>query len=382
MPVDDYAALHGPSLLKTTLGLQYHRHSRFIGPTTVFEPYLLRPHASEHRDETSYSRNGTLRRVAEGVTYLMELDEHTQNHASEIEALDAIEQIVAPHGLALIQIFFRIVHPSFPVLHKNVFLEKYGRTHREFSPPLLAVVYILALNWWSYSAALAHLPMPDVEALEALALKTFNDIIHRPKLSTIQAGLLLSQRSGGESWVLTAQLVAIGHTLGLHLDSSGWEIPSWEKGLRKRLAWALFMQDKWSALVHGWPAQISLENWAVQPVSQDDFPEGAADEDDEEGSSEVEQGKALFTQMVALSEILSEILQTFYTLKAMQEVENEQSNGLHLILERAKPIQIRLKDWFAALPVSLRMNNTKVKKLSSTSMHVSCLCFKNLAYCF
>jgi len=90
----------------------------------------------------------------------------------------------------------------------------------------------------------------------------------------------------------------------------------------------------------------------------------------------------LFTQMVALSEILSEILQTFYTLKAMQEVENEQSNGLHLILERAKPIQIRLKDWFAALPVSLRMNNTKVKKLSSTSMHVSCLCFKNLAYCF
>jgi len=310
----------------------------------------------------------------------VELDQDTQNHATEVEALDAIEQIVAPHGLALIKIFFRIVHPSFPVLHKRVFLEKYGRTHREFSPPLLAVVYILALNWWSYSVNLAHLPMPNVAALEVLASKTFNDIIHRPKLSTIQAGLLLSQRPDGESWTMTAQLVAIGQTLGLHLSSSSWKIPSWEKGLRKRLAWALFMQDKWSALIHGWPAQIHPENWAVEPVAEDDFPEGAADEDDEEGSSEVDQGRLVFTQMITLSKILSDILRTFYSLRSMQEVENAQANGLHLILERAKPIQIKLKEWFAALPMSLRMDNTKVKKLSSTSMPVSCLTSVGLAY--
>ena len=65
--------------------------------------------------------------------------------------LDAIERIVAPHGQSLINFYFRIVHPSFPILHKKVFLEKYSRTHREFSPPLLAAVYILTLHWWSYS---------------------------------------------------------------------------------------------------------------------------------------------------------------------------------------------------------------------------------------
>ena len=365
-PVDDYADLKGPSLLKKTLGLQYHRHSRYIGPTTEFEPCLLRPYPSEQKDEGSYSRNGTLRRVTDRITFLIEPDQHTQNHADEIEDLDAIEQIVAPHGLALINIFFRIVHPSFPVLHKKVFLEKYERTHREFSPPLLAVVYILALNWWSYSPDLAHLPIPDAKALEQLALETFGKVIHRPKLSTIQAGLLLSQRPAGDSLTLTAQLVVMGHGLGLHLDCSAWKIPSWEKGLRKRLAWALFMQDKWSALIHGRPSQIVSSDWAVQPVSESDFPERAADEDDEEGSSEVEQGRLLFTRMITLTEILSEILSTLYTLKAIQEVELELSNGLNLILERAKPVQMKLKNWFATLPSSLRMDSMKVKKLSST----------------
>lgn len=121
---------------------------------------------------------------------------------------DMIESVVAPHGEALIRLYFRIVHPSFPVLHKKVFLEKYRRTHREFSPPLLAAVYMLALNWWSYSAELANLPPPDLSKLERLASKTINDVIHRPKLSTIQAGLLLLQRPGGDSWQLTAQLVS------------------------------------------------------------------------------------------------------------------------------------------------------------------------------
>ena len=299
-------------------------------------------------------------------TFLMLPDEGTQNHGDEMADLDAIESVVAPHGQALISLYFRIVHPSFPILHKRVFLEKYNRTHREFSPPLLAAVYILVLNWWSYSSDLASLPKPDVKELERLALKTINDVIHRPKLSTVQAGLLLLQRPEGDSWALTAQLVAIGQELGLHLDCSRWKIPDWERGLRKRLAWALFMQDKWGALTHGRPSHIVRSNWAVRPVVKEDFPENTADEDDEEGSTEVEKGMILFSQMISLTEILSEVLETFYTIKAIQEIENEGRDGTRLILEKAKPVQIKLKEWFARLPGCLRTDSTKIRKLSST----------------
>ena len=311
--------------------------------------------------------NSRLRRVSEYETFEMCPDAATQRHEEEAADLDAIELIVAPHGRALINLYFRIVHPSFPVLHKKVYLEKYGRTHREFSPPLLAAVYILALNWWSYSSDLAQLSKPNVPELESLAFKTMDDVMHRPKLSTVQAGLLLLQRPKHEnSWALTSQLVAIGQDLGLHLDCSLWKIPSWEKGLRKRLAWALFMQDTWASLIHGRPSHISRLNWAVPPVVDGDFPESAADEDEEDGSTEVEKGRTLFMQMIELSEMTKEVLETLYSQHAESQFRDTNASATKLVLDKAKPIQMRLKSWYTTLPTCLHMENIKPRKLSST----------------
>lgn len=364
-PIDDYANLKGPSLLKKTLGLQNHRHSRFIGPTSEYEQILLELDAYNDKDEVPVGLSA-LRKVNTTDAFILSPDEGTRNHEDELVDLDAIEMLVAPHGQPLIHLYFRIVHPSFPILHKKVFLEKYQRTHREFSPPLLAAVYILALNWWSYSSELALLPKPDVPKLEKMAFKTMNDIIHRPKLSTIQAGLLLLQRPEGDSWALTTQLVGLGQDLGLHLDCSTWRIPTWERGLRKRLAWALFMQDKWGSLVHGRPSHIATTDWAVKSLSESDFPESAADEDDEDGSTEVEKGRTLFCEMIALTEILAVILSNFYTLKAEEDIRKHARDGVRWILEKAKPSQLALKQWFAQLPPSLRMENVTMRKLSST----------------
>jgi hypothetical protein len=257
------------------------------------------------------------------------------------------------------------VHPSFPILHKKVYLEKYGRTHREFSPPLLAAVYILALNWWSYSSELAKLPKPDVAELEDIAYRTLQDVSHRAKLSTVQAGLLLLQRPrSNQAWQLTAQLVAIGQDLGLNLDCSNWRVPVWERGLRKRLGWALFMQDSWSALIYGRPPHICSSNWAVHPVVSSDFPESAADEDEQDGSTEVEKGRTLFSAMITLTKMLAEVLEGLYSLKAEAEVKSS-FDSTKAILERAKPIQLKLRSWYAEMPESLRMDATRVGKLSS-----------------
>lgn len=364
LPVDDYAKLKGPTLLRKTLGLQTHRHSRLLGSSSVIERDLLQLQSNERED--LLAAQASIRRVSQSEAFLLVSDTGTKNHEDEISDLDEIESIVAPHGEALIHLYFRIVHPSFPILHKKVFLEKYQRTHREFSPPLLAAVYIIALNWWSYSAELATFPKPDVPRLEKLALKTMNDVIYRPKLSTIQAGLLLLQRPGGDSWALISQLVSLGQDLGLHLDCSTWKIPSWERGVRKRLAWALYMQDKWGALVHGRPSHITTADWRVRPVLEDDFPESAADEDNEEGSTEVEKGRVLFCEMIRLTEILSLILSEFYSLQAEEEAQQQSHAGVRWLLDRAKPIQLKLKEWYSSLPEMLKMESLKLKKLSST----------------
>jgi len=368
-PVDNYANLRGPSLLKKTLGLQNHRHSHLIGSTSQYEQLLVE--LGDYHEEEEMSVGGSaLRKVNTlDVAFMLSPDEGTRNHEDEIPDLDAIETLVAPHGQALIHLYFRIVHPSFPILHKKVFLEKYQRTHREFSAPLLAAVYILALNWWSYSIELALLPKPDVPRLEKLAFKTMNDIIYRPKLSTIQAGLLLLQRPDGDSWALTTQLVGLGQDLGLHLDCSDWRIPSWERGLRKRLAWGLFMQDKWGSLVHGRPSHITASDWAVTSLQEDDFPENAADEDNEDGSTEVEKGRTLFCEMIKLTEILSLVLSTFYTLQADIEFGHHVHEGVRWILQKAKPIQMSLRQWYTNLPTCLRMESIAMRKLSSTGVY-------------
>jgi hypothetical protein len=367
-PIDDYANLNGPSLLKRTLGLQTSRHSRLIGSTSEYERLLLAlepVHPIGGVDATA--GQPTLRKVDDAcaTTFISSPDAGTLSSQTDIPDLDAIETAVAPHGSALIRLFFRIVHPSFPILHKKVFLEKYARTHREFSPPLLAAVYLLALNWWSYSNELALQPKPDVSHLEVLTMRSFSNIIHRPKLSTIQAGLLLLQRPEGNSWALTCQLVGLGQEMGLHVDCTTWQIPSWECGLRKRLAWAVFMQDKWGALMYGRPSHITPVDWDVQPLTEDDFPENSADEDDEDGSTEVEKGRILFCYMVELAEILAQILSTFYTLKAEREFASQAHQGVRSLLNAAKPLQLTLRQWFANMPAALKVQDIPARKLSS-----------------
>jgi len=305
------------------------------------------------------------RRVADSTTFLSKSDRHTLFSGDVDGDLEAIEQLVQPHGPALVDLYFRIVHPSYPILHKGVFLEKYKRTYKEFSPPLLAAVYLLAMDWWEYDRGLASRPKPDGEALLRIAMKALTGVVHRPKLSSVQAGLLLLQRAGGDSWVLTTQVVGIGEELGLHLDCKSWNIPDWEKGLRRRLGWAIVMQDKWGALIHGRPSHVVMSVWKMPELDVVDFPESAADEDDKEGSTEVEKGRQLFIWLVRLTRILSEALDTLYSpdQTAIQEVVA--TSGVEGILELIKPLAVKLKSWAHKLPAVLRMDDVKTRKLCS-----------------
>ena len=308
----------------------------------------------------------SFRHVSDHDMFVLHPDSGTEMYEDEIEDLDAIENSVAPHGRALTDLYFRIIHPSFPILHKRVYLEKYERSHREFSPALLAAVYILATNYWTYSPDLSYSSVPNVTLLEKLALKALNYAVHRPKLSTVEAGLLLLQRPGRASWPLTAQMVAVGQDLGLHRDCSMWDIPGWERGLRKRLGWALFMQDKWASLVHGRPSHIAASDWTVHPPNDQDFPENFADEDDEDGSTEVVKGRSLFMCMTSLTVILSEVLSTLYSGTAAEETDRQSSDATTHVLMKVKPLQIKLKEWYSDIPVCLGIEHVKIRKLSSS----------------
>lgn len=389
-PVHDYSRINN-SLLKKTLSLQFPRSSFYVGPTSyMFDSNLLNLIIeSQNKEGASTSKveqvnlNDTmcLRKVSDKAQFVLRDDQSPQSYQTMSNDVDTIEKFVAPHGQILIDLYFRIIHPSYPILHKKVFLEKYSRTHREFSAPLLAAVYVLAIQWWDYDPQLNRYPKPNTETILKIGMSNYLfEILKRPKLSAVQAGLLLLQcrhvtlTPGDEpnkalgaigdtaynEWVLCSQVVAIAEELGLGLNCNNWKLPKWERGLRKRLAWAVYMEDKWLSLKHSRPSHIHPHNWVVAPLFEEDFPEKHGDGDLKEGSSDIDNGKKIFMSLIGLSLILSQVLDEFYCLTAMEEIK-----VVTQVLQKAKPIQLQLRNWYHSLPNELQMNTVQPRKLSS-----------------
>ncbi|PGH15645.1 hypothetical protein AJ79_02238 [Helicocarpus griseus UAMH5409] len=343
--------------------------SQHIGMTTELEPLLL-DYLSLDANNESPLATSRVRKFADDGTFMRMIDgSHTRPELYTIST-EAIENLVAPFGPALVDKFFQHAHPTFPVLMEDAFRQSY-QTRRNLSPTLLAAVYFVALKWLDPAAVTGSgvqtLRKPDATRLEAMATRLLNESLARPHISTIQAGLLLSQKSALNNPTLIAQLVTVGFDLGLHQDCSNWKIAAWEKGLRKRLAWALYVQDKWCALVHGRPSHIFAANWTVGRLIAEDFTGAYSSynnntptprhSNNNYTNSPPGPGPLLFRRFVTLTIILAEILDTFYTLQAAADFAAAGPQRTRIILERAKPIQIRLKEWFTRLPDELKMEH-------------------------
>lgn len=358
---EDYASLGGHALLKKALSLQYTKSSYYIGPTSVFDGMLLEAMPLDSQGQAQLTGDIELRKVSNDVMFYLKNDYSEDIYERGIHHVDEVEQLVAPHGRMLIDLYFRTVHPSFPILHKKVFIEKYKRSHREFMAPLLAAVYILALNWWNYDPALSAMPKPDVTALFNLGMDTFVDALDRPKLSSVQAGILLlqCQPNHNRSWMLCSQVVALTEELGIGLDSGKWRLPRWERGLRRRLAWAVWLQDKWLSVSEARPSHIDrLRTWHIKHLNADDFPE--RDESEEEGSAEVESSRILFMEFIKLTEIVEDMTANLFTVRSTRLLVQTEK-----ILEQVKPLQIRLRNWYRSLQPQLSMSVSRPRKLSS-----------------
>jgi hypothetical protein len=363
-------AVRKPFAVDESLSLQRHRHCKLVGQTTALDASLISLGTFSEKNETE-SRMGTLRQVTGSEYFSTHADADVPIPDDEARALAEIEATVGQHGPALIEIYFRNVHPSFPILQKVAFLDRHRHGDKQFNPPLLAAMYLLALGWWEQDPALCQYPKPDMARLEYIAITSLTTAMQRPKMSAVQAGLLLLQRAKSSTWTLTVQLVALGQDIGLHLDCTNWSIPLWERRLRKRLAWALYMQDKWSAVMHGRPSHINPADWAVPDPTLDDFdetipPNLPTPSDEDVDATQMARGRTIFMQMISLTRIMAEVCSTFYSQTAQAEFKRAERYATQLVLNRAKPVQIKLKDWFAKLPAECKMDHSSATSAPSS----------------
>jgi len=279
-----------------------------------------------------------------------------QYSESQSSLIQSIEKLVGSQGTSLVH-HFRAINRSLPII-EDTFFETHNSSRRNtLDPALLGAVYVVAAASGTHELENARWQNIDITQLEDLVFRLFENALAKPTLPTIQAGLLLMQRSNIDSKFLNTQLVGAAFELGLHLDCSAWTISAFERGLRKRLAWAFYMEDQWCSLVHGRPSLLSKAHWAVQELEVADFETLDRNVENQAVLEDSKLGRDCFCQMVSLTETLSSILETLYTQKAMQEFDDAGENGTRLVLSRAKPIQVTLKEWFTRLPKDLKMDN-------------------------
>ncbi|KAI4717057.1 hypothetical protein E4T48_06751 [Aureobasidium sp. EXF-10727] len=344
-----------------SLDVQGSSNAQVIGLSGESDPFLLRQYNYDGNNECLFQQL-RLRRVGENdnipVHFLIQRNKLAAKAqpAEDLNTLDSFrreikEMIHDEIGKRLIRLFFRFVQPYFPILSRERSMRNGDYDPEAFPTELLAAVYGHALPFCIFDDQLCievYTP-PSADSLFRFAWSAAHPKFHTPSLSVVQTLLLLVQRRPTNKhvadtpvkWTMVTDAVSIAQSLGLNLDPTDWPLPLWEQRLRRRLAWAVFAQEKWIALNTGRSSHIASDDWDVSSLTQDDF-ELAEDSDDRAYSEH-------FIQLSSLTETVDDMLRNLFSIKATRKL----CNSLDATLEVAKPLRVRLSKWYQELPPDL-----------------------------
>lgn len=192
---------------------------------------------------------------------------------------------------------------------------------------LLAAIYASSLIFCPYDDHLCVSNVytrPSTAKMWRLVYEETIREIHTPHLSVVQAALLYLHKPRTEArsaaadtpfhWSFMGVILGLSSSLALHLDCQDWLIPPWEKRLRRRLWWMIYVEEKWRSLLGGFPTLISDDQWDVSELTKDDF---FIDEDFRlEVSTDVNESETLgdsvhFRYLVKLSQIVEDVHRSF-----------------------------------------------------------------------
>ncbi|KAJ3534912.1 hypothetical protein NM208_g7347 [Fusarium decemcellulare] len=150
------------------------------------------------------------------------------------------------------------------------------------------------------------------------------------------------------TFIQAAQAVATAQMIGLHQDPSRWSIAPWEKKLRRKLWWASYYTDCWSAVCHGNPPHIAPDSFTTPPPdlddlrSDEDLPEDLCHlVDPEDVTFRVSDG-ARFLEMITIARDMRAILDCSCGVKTNAQTRTQ-----------LLPIREKLKEWPSLVPSCL-----------------------------
>lgn len=290
-----------------------------MGLTGDQDPYLLRYYSYDENETNTFIKHA-LRRVTKDehfpIHFFAFKDERGERvRQEERNQRQRVTQLAGEYEERLLALYFRYVHPTYPILDKDLFYDDYYNNKENIHVGLLAGLLALSCMWWKYDSKLCVRSMPPQlgsQLYKECSIAVERDVKY-PGTSIAQCLLLLLQRrllldETADTYALTvdmARLVSVSHSLGLHLDSSQWSIPDSEKNLRRQLWTCLYIMEKWTAANTGQPSLLNEENCTQTLYTS------AAPEDQ------------LFVALGKLTLILGKVLNELYGIKSQHTLYSD-----------------------------------------------------------
>ena len=358
-----------------SLDQQGSSNSQVVGLSGESDPYLLSRYRYDQYNEAAF-QSLRIRKMNDGPgvgnsipTFFTIQHNALASKAQPPERQETLERyrkdvedmVSDDVGRRLILLFYKYVQPYFPVLSReggNYARDEDGvREPSSVSTCLLAAIYGHALPFcaWDEKLCVEVYTPPSADALFRIAWLACLPMLHTPSLATLQSLLLLVQRRPTNKHVsdtpfkgvMMTSAVSIAQSLGINRDPMDWPLPSWEIKQRRRLAWATYIQDKWLALNSGRTSHIQSDDWDVSMLTEDDF----AEKDRNADSADKPPGMSClhFIKLCELTYIVDDILRDLFTIRATRALHS----NLEATLEVAKPLRLRLTEWYKSLPGGL-----------------------------
>lgn len=288
--------------------------SQWVGLSGDNDPFVLRHCNFGHNNYYKNDDWACLRVCSDGTIpahFTLIPENHLDARPAHYPPVSLLEPSYPLHH-ELLTAYFEAIHTSYPLLDPTRFIKG-----NKIDLPLLGAMYALARP---FCPAATDLPFAPIHSFvfQALPVET-----RTPRLETIEAALLFLQRHTQIHRAPTmpglyaeiGSLVGTAHDAGLHNDPSSWDLSPSDRSRRKRLWWAVYISDKWAALGLGRPSYIHEDNCNVPLLREDDVPAATIG-----GGLLAKTSVKMFVAMARLSQILSAVLTTFYTLKAAEQI--------------------------------------------------------------
>ncbi|OAA64951.1 fungal specific transcription factor domain protein [Cordyceps fumosorosea ARSEF 2679] len=347
---------------------RHDRSTSFIGYSNESDPFLLEHYPYNAADELDFFmvtyRRPSSQPVSAGHPPIHFLQSKPQAVLQNQEAMtgclalknerDLLNEIVSVEmGVALLRLYLRFIFQNLPIISRTELLKDEEEFIKSTSPGVLAGMYALALPFTSWDEQFcldSAYSKPDVNRLWQVSYSCLQRELHFPSLSTVQISLLLLNTTTFDpvavetpfAWSLACSALAVAQSLGLHVDPGPWRgLPAAEARLRRRLWWTVVAEHGWRAVTHGRASMLREDDCNVTPISHADF----AGVEDAHGAADY------FIHFCALTDIVSEICRSFFTLRTVSKVQD-----LKDIMDRARPLQRALHRWLESLPPSLSLD--------------------------